>query len=97
MLLGIFIKVKSVKLLLKHGRQKVDYQIPEYDRLSERKVSRFTGFHSNVGKTFAVFASSVSKVLPAIAQSIHRENFSVLSKICNTFHRLQYMLIQVRP
>ena len=28
-----------------------------------RKVLRFTGFYSNVGKTFAVLASSVLKVL----------------------------------
>ena len=32
-------------------------------KLSERKFSWFTRFHPNVGKTFAVFASSVLKVL----------------------------------
>ena len=30
-------------------------------KLSERKVSQFIGFHPNVAKTFAVFASSVWK------------------------------------
>ena len=30
-------------------------------KLSERKVLRFIGFHSNVGKTFADFTSSVLK------------------------------------
>ena len=31
-----------------------------------RKVSRFTLFHSNVGKTFMAFASSVLKALPLL-------------------------------
>ena len=31
--------------------------------LSEKKVLQFIGFHLNVGKAFAVFASSVLKVL----------------------------------
>ena len=45
-------------------------------KLSERKVLRFTGFHSNVGKTFMSLASSVLKVLrKAIAQ---KKNFRVL-------------------
>ena len=30
-------------------------------KLSERKILRFTGFHSNVGKTFTDFTSSVLK------------------------------------
>ena len=30
---------------------------------SERKVSRLVGFHSVIGKTFVVFASSVLKVM----------------------------------
>ena len=52
-------------------------------KLSEIKVSWFTGFHSNVGKTFAVFASSVWIVLKkAIAQLKHSsENFCYSSKI----------------
>ena len=32
-------------------------------KLSMRKVSQFTGFHPNVGKTIAGFDSSVLKVL----------------------------------
>ena len=32
-------------------------------KLSERKVSQFTGIHPNVGKTFVVFALSAWKVL----------------------------------
>ena len=36
-------------------------------KLRERKVLLFTGgFHPNVGKTFAFFASSVLKVLPML-------------------------------
>ena len=43
---------------------------------------QFTGFHSNLGKTFVGFASSVLKVPQrAFAHKIHRENFRVLSKI----------------
>ena len=46
-------------------------------KLSERKVLWFTGFHSNVGKTFAGIALSVLKVLQkAIAQKIHRKKLS---------------------
>ena len=48
-------------------------------KLSERKVLRFTGFHPNVGKAFAVFASSVLKV--PIGQSISREIFHNLLTI----------------
>ena len=33
---------------------------------ADLKVSWFTGFHPNVGKTFAVFALSVLKVLPLL-------------------------------
>ena len=52
-------------------------------KLSKRKVSQFTGFHSNVGKTYADLVSSILKVLKkAIAQKIHWENFRILSKIC---------------
>ena len=51
-------------------------------KLNERKVLQFTGFHPNVGKTFAGLASSVLKVLKkAIAIKVHHENFRVLSKI----------------
>ena len=35
-------------------------------KLSERKVSWFTRFHPNVGKTFVAFALSVLKVLPLL-------------------------------
>ena len=51
--------------------------------LSERKVSRFTGFHSNVEKIFAGLALSVLKMLKkAIAQKIYQENYIILLKIC---------------
>ena len=64
------------------------------ERLSERKVSWFTEFHLNVGKTFASVASSVLKELKkAIAQKIHRENFCVLSKFhknCSSFILLKF-------
>ena len=41
-------------------------------KVTKVKVSRFIGFHSSVGKTFADLASSVLKVLKkAIAQKIH--------------------------
>ena len=50
-------------------------------KLSERKVLRFTGFHSNVEKTFAIFASSVVKVLPLL-KAFEGENFCSSSKIC---------------
>ena len=71
-------------------------------KLSERKVSRFTGFYSNVRKPFAGLASSVLKVLQkTIAQKIHRENFHVSLKICENktflsanFYRLRYVHIQ---
>ena len=51
-------------------------------KLSKRKVSQFTGFHSIVGNTFAFLALSALKVLRKnIAQKILRENFLVSSKI----------------
>ena len=54
-------------------------------KLSERKASRFTGFHSNVGKTFAGSVSSVLKALrKAITQKIHRENLCGLSNSMKT-------------
>ena len=49
----------------------------------DKKVLRFTGFHSDVGKDFAGLASFVLKVLQkAIAHKIHGENFCALLKIC---------------
>ena len=43
---------------------------------SERKVSRLTRFHSNVGKTFTGLTSFVLKMLKkAIAHKIHRKTF----------------------
>ena len=69
---------------MQHKRQK----------LSKKKVSQFTGFHSNIRKTFAGLTSSALKVLKkAIAQKIHRENFRALSKIrknCKTFLPLNF-------
>ena len=69
-------------------------QYLKQQKLSERKVSRFIGFHSSVGKTFADLASSVLKVLKkAIVKKIHPENFCVLSKICEnckTFRLLNF-------
>ena len=52
-------------------------------KFSRRKVLQFTGFHPHVGETFAVFASSVWKVLKkTIAhQIIRRENFRSSWKI----------------
>ena len=51
-------------------------------KLSERKVLRFTGFHSNVGKTFTGLASSVLTALrKAIAQKIHWEKLLCFIKI----------------
>ena len=46
-----------------------DYEVSycKWQKLSERKkVSWFTGFHPNIGITFAVYASSVLKVLPLL-------------------------------
>ena len=49
-------------------------------KLSERKVSKFTWFHPNVRKTFSAIASSVWKVLmkTITQQNIHQENFKLL-------------------
>ena len=53
---------------------------------------QFTEFHPNVGKIFAVFASSVWKVLKkAIAQlNIRRKNFHGSLKIWETFFLLNF-------
>ena len=48
--------------------------------LSERKVSRFTGFHPNVGKLL-LYACELKVLKKAIAQNIRRENFRVSPKI----------------
>ena len=62
-----------------------------YARL--RKVLWFTGFHSNVGKTFASLVSSKFKVLKkAISQKVHQENFRVLVKIVKLFSHLTYVV-----
>ena len=52
-------------------------------RLSERKVSLFTGFHPNVVKPFPVFALSAWTVLKkAIGEpNISQENFCILLKL----------------
>ena len=58
----------------------------EQQKLSESKVSRFTGFHPNARKTFAVLLHCIESA--AIAHTIHRENFRDLSKInenCKAF------------
>ena len=50
-------------------------------KLSERKLSRFTGIHPNVGKTFMIFMWKGLK--EAIVQlNIRRENFRASPKIC---------------
>ena len=52
-------------------------------KLSKKKVSQFTGSQPNAGKAFAVFTSTVWKLLKkAIAElNIRQENFQDLSKI----------------
>ena len=52
----------------------------------------FTGFHPNVGKTFAVFTLSVWKALKkAIAQlNIRWKSFRGLLKICETMISLDF-------
>ena len=59
-------------------------------KLNERKVLWYTGFHPNVAKTLAVFTSSVWKVLKkAIAQlNICREKFCNSSIICENHFSL---------
>ena len=63
-----------------------------------RKVLQFTGFHSNVGKTFAGYASSVLKVLKkAIAQKIHWKTFAFCRKSTRTkklFSRLTFCCLR---
>ena len=57
-------------------------------KLCKRKVSRFIGFYSNVGETFAVLLYS---------QSICRENFHNSLKIrknCNTFYLRSFCCLQ---
>ena len=51
-------------------------------KLSDRKVSQLTGFHSNVRETFVGFASVVLKILKkAIAHKMHQQNFCILSNL----------------
>ena len=64
-------------------------------KLSERKVSQFTEFHSNVGKIFTGLASFVLKVLKkAIAQKIHWENLHFVEnlRILRNFSRLTFVV-----
>ena len=79
----------SCKAIVYHKRQK----------LSKRKVSGFTRFHTNVGKTFAVIVSTVWKVQKnAIAElSFRQENFCDSSKIrknCKTVFSLNFCRLQ---
>jgi len=46
--------------------------LPQMTKVSERKVSWLTGFHPNVGKTWAVFAPSVFKVLPLLKTFVEK-------------------------
>ena len=41
-------------------------------KLSSRKVSQLNGLHPNVGKTFAIFVSSVLKVLKKVIENFHK-------------------------
>ena len=66
---------------------------------SNRKILWFSGFHPNVGKTFAVSTSTVWKVLKkAIVQlNIHQENFCGLLKIpenCKAFLSLNFCYLR---
>ena len=56
--------------------------ILEQQKLSEGKLSWFTGFHLTVGKTSVAFTSSVWKVLKKVIVelSIHRETFAIHQK-----------------
>ena len=56
-----------------HKRQKLNKR-----RL--RKVSLFTGFHPNVGKTFVDFASSALKVLPLLKAFVGKTFTTFLSR-----------------
>ena len=47
------------------------YLYHKQQKLSERKVSRFTGFHPNLGKTCTVFALSLWKVLKSHCLTEH--------------------------
>ena len=66
----------------------------EQQKLSERKVLWITGFHPDVRKIFAVFASSVWKVLKKATaqQNICRENFHGSSKICENHKPLTFVV-----
>ena len=46
-----------------HPCRNFEMKYRKQQKLSERKVLRFTGFHPNVGKTFTVVTSSEWKVL----------------------------------
>ena len=57
-----------------------------------KEVSRSTGFHSNIGKTFAGLAPSVLKVLKrAIAKKIYQENLCISLKAAKLFSRLTFV------
>ena len=63
-------------------------------KLSERKVSQFTGFHPNVGKTFAVFAPSVLKVLPLL-QAFVGKTFTIHQKLAKTVKLFSHVVFVI--
>ena len=63
-------------------------------KLSERKVSWFTGFHPNVGKTFVAFISTVWKGKSIAQLNIRWENFCGSSKIHKTFLPLNFCCLR---